>query len=364
MQFNSSQIDLISRAAKELVDHVIGKIGRALNPAIFIRAIIIRIFMIPAPLFVFIHNTYKKFTYFLFERKYYDENLFPSEDTCHSANKLIIVVLMASRLVDNPSVPGLKFFQNQGFEILIIIQLDSEVSTAQLAELNDFGIVVMRKNYGFDFGAYKHALKMLSLRSQESIISEVILLNDSVYFPARNPGKLFAWMETDYEFGASVMNYDKSCGHLSHTQSFFMHFKGEGIQWMLDFFERFTPYSSKNLAIERGEVGIFSDAITQDNIRISSFVDLFAVPANERLAFISGNPTHRFVQRLNDLDFPFLKYDLVTKNLGPLEFIESVERMPNEYQGTKLLKSFFNKNYSNLVKKSLLSKLFDLYGLN
>ena len=132
--------------------------------------------------------------------------------------------------------------------------------------------IIVRKNYGYDFGSYKDGLKYIGDLKN---IEQIILANDSTYGPL--------WPLTDLLSAFSPEQCDfwgvtDSWQNGYHLQSYFIAFYPAA--FLSSTFQRFWhnfPYiSKKELSIRRGELE-FTRSLLRANLRCGIYCDYWKV---------------------------------------------------------------------------------------
>lgn len=199
-----------------------------------------------------------------------------------------------------------------------------------------FAVVILRRNIGYDFGAWRDALTVCELPGPET--TQIILANDSVYGPFRPIGQVLRRIE---DSPAWVCGLTDSWQYRYHLQSYFLAFRPEAFRspaWSA-FWARVLPSRSKDHVVVSYEVGL-TQAMLQAGIscealwpyldlvdqvgRQSDAQDTFELDdpraaaerqilsaARNRLAM---NPTANLWSILLDNGFPFLKRELLRTN--------------------------------------------------
>jgi len=123
--------------------------------------------------------------------------------------------------------------------------------------------VIVRRNIGYDFGAWADAIAHLGLPRAET--EEVILANDSVFGPLRPLGDMLNRL--DYT-KADVWGLTESWQTLYHLQSFFLAFGPAALR--SEAFARFwrgvRPVPSKSFIIKTYEIGV-TQALVKGGLR-------------------------------------------------------------------------------------------------
>jgi lipopolysaccharide biosynthesis protein len=164
--------------------------------------------------------------------------------------------------------------------------------------------VLLRRNVGWDFSAWREAMAWLGLPRPET--RRLLLVNDSVYGPLTPLAPLLARMDD----GADLWGMTDSRERGWHLQSYFLLAQGPVLRdaaWRR-FWARVRPLPSKHAAIGRYEVG-FSQHLAASGWRVRA---LF--PWGELGCVAGQNPTLAAWRVLLDAGFPFLKRELVRDN--------------------------------------------------
>lgn len=250
-----------------------------------------------------------------------------------------------------------------GFEILFVsnrLKLD-EVTDQRLREL--CGGVVVRRNQGHDFGAWKDGIALLG---DVTKLDALLLANDSVYgpiFPLRDVLQRMPFEQAD------VWGITDNWDIRYHLQSYFLLFAPAALR--SDAFRRFWTrlryVPSKTWVVRRYEVGL-TTAMLRAGLRCAALAPVREVTTavldqvqagllkredlepirKEFLAkttrhILEGRPlnaTHQFWDYLvAELSCPFIKRDLLQKNptsVPYVQFWESVIRRVSDYD-TRLI---------------------------
>ncbi len=194
-----------------------------------------------------------------------------------------------------------------------------------------------RQNIGYDFGGYAAGVRILA--NQKDLISEILIINNSVYLTAPNLSETISKVRG---MDANVTSMTNSNEIKDHLQSYFIHFDKACIanKYFWEYWENVETYDDKSLTIQNLELGLGSSmnkiGLSTDSVFDYSQVTNFAVspiglaiasPNRNESGFIHAltsvrngtplNPTHYFWFWLKELGFPFLKKDLL-RDFGDL----------------------------------------------
>lgn len=182
--------------------------------------------------------------------------------------------------------------------------------------------ILVRRNVGYDFCAWRDALEHLGLPRADT--EEVLLVNDSVYGPLSDLTPVLARIE---QTGADVVALTDSRQRGWHLQSYFVCFKRAALHsaaWRR-FWASVRPVPSKQWVINHCEVGL-TRRLRDEGLTCEALwpeTDLLrhlgsgrqADRVRERLG--RGqllNPTHDLWRVLLESDFPFIKRELLRQN--------------------------------------------------
>jgi hypothetical protein len=200
-----------------------------------------------------------------------------------------------------------------------------------------FAAVILRRNLGYDFGAWRDALIACNLPSANT--TQIILVNDSVYGPIRPLGETLRRIEAS---PAPVCGLTDSWQRRYHLQSYFVSFRPEAFRsqaWSL-FWNRVLPSRSKHHVVAAYEIGL-TQAMLRANLACEAlwpYLDLVDQvrqqveerdpeeeveamrAATERRILLAANgrwamnPTADLWVTLLENGFPFLKRELLRSN--------------------------------------------------
>lgn len=117
--------------------------------------------------------------------------------------------------------------------------------------------IYVRKNYGRDFACYQAGIKFLTDSSKLSKLTELILVNDTLY-----------WFESSESIIRKLRKHEWSCLYLNlekhtHAQSFLLRFDHKVINStsFSKFWKDYLPLSDKRHLIHRGEIALTSELL-------------------------------------------------------------------------------------------------------
>jgi hypothetical protein len=227
--------------------------------------------------------------------------------------------------IDPHLVIAIDAYRAEGADVVLItLGTDDE----QLAGLRDRVTHVVRKSRNDDlrdFGGWDHALRLLGA-AHLARYARVILANDSVYFPVRDPDPFFAALRASEAsiFAAT----DSVSGGRYHLQSYFLALAPEAVEVLVPELARRVreqAEATKLTLIQRFEVGLSEFAIdrglsTEVFVPVRSIADVagqLSPPDPRRLSLLATtvmNLTHHFWRTTLDRGMPFLKVELLRDN--------------------------------------------------
>ncbi|WP_297369998.1 rhamnan synthesis F family protein [Acidocella sp.] len=150
---------------------------------------------------------------------------------------------------------------------IVFVTNSGKLAPEALERLREIcAVVLVRKNIGYDFGAWRDALEALDLPRADT--REIILANDSVFGPIK---PLVGILERfDYE-QADVWGLTDSWQSLYHLQSFFLAFgpRALGSRAWRKFWDGVRPVPLKAYIVREYEVGI-TQAMLKGGLRCAA----------------------------------------------------------------------------------------------
>ena len=161
--------------------------------------------------------------------------------------------------------------------------------------------VIIKKNIGYDFGAWKTGLDYLG--SELKDYEELLLCNDSVYGPLFDLENIFKKMQ-NYDLWSMTDNHEVEY----HLQSYFMVYNKKAFTHHLfqDFWENLKIYHNKQILIENNEIG-FSQNMMNSNLTYSSYY----VAKDKNYVNVLQ---YYWDDLILNQEFPFMKKELIQKN--------------------------------------------------
>ncbi|MEI8024987.1 MAG: rhamnan synthesis F family protein [Pseudomonadota bacterium] len=262
-------------------------------------------------------------------------------------------------IVDKYVLKYLDELVKEEFDIYFITSAPNSFTPENLIELKKRCIFISRRlNFGLDFASWKLCyLKMPKSHTYE----ELLLTNDSIFGPIFPLSETFRKIEGMKEDVIGLTdNYQRS----HHLQSYFLYFNRKSFsQFMPNFLKSIKVMRDKDLIIEKYEVGlskllvgagyklgsVFPVDNTIEKVRElklqTNFGDLksgFAV--NSTAVF-----WHVLVEQFR---FPFLKREVLTKDVVPIKYIENWQLFLNKYNQelSQIIDSYLCRTVKNYRK--------------
>jgi len=177
--------------------------------------------------------------------------------------------------------------------------LNQHAAMARLREV--CAVVLVRHNEGYDFGSWQAGL--FFCRRYLRRVQRLIMANDSCYGPLHSLDSLFERLASSR---ADVVGLTESTAIRSHLQSYFIAYGTRVLRSELfwTFWDQIATWSSKIELVRAYEVG-WSGVLADAGFRLEALY----------LAGEHGNVTHtHWRELLEDMDFPFLKTELLRLN--------------------------------------------------
>lgn len=203
----------------------------------------------------------------------------------NSLEKVCIFSGFCPKGVPDSTIEYVKVLWESGFAVQYIS--NSPLRESDFSRLHPYvNKIVERHNFGRDFSGYKTGLLMLEQIIQTQT-DRLLLANDSVFFPVCDPAAVMAALGGEFD----VLGATDSFEQYYHIQSYFVAFSRSVLTsdafW--NFWHSYVPYSSRQHAIVRGEIGL-SKSLHDAGFSVSAiytgsdlYTALLNVPAEEYL---------------------------------------------------------------------------------
>ncbi|MFZ2066457.1 MAG: rhamnan synthesis F family protein [Xanthobacteraceae bacterium] len=161
-------------------------------------------------------------------------------------------------IIDEYVVRYLSALRDAGADICFIT---STAAPNELEKIRQFVFrIIIKNNAGRDFGSWYLALESIQTSLRERY-AYVLFINDSVYFPVVDCGRMFAQMAAS-KLDLWGITDSRQCGY--HLQSYFLGFSHNAQKTLLPWFAetiRSTPYMTKYGQIASLELGLTQHAL-------------------------------------------------------------------------------------------------------
>ncbi|MFL0604725.1 rhamnan synthesis F family protein [Cylindrospermopsis raciborskii] len=234
------------------------------------------------------------------------------------------------------------FFQLQGIDVIFLTTKLSDESKEWVEK--NLSALIIRRNIGRDFGAWKDGIAFLNKQSLFSSCSQLYLINDSVVLLGDNLKSTRFQSQFIDDTKTDMIGLTESWQIAYHLQSYFLKFNKTVLQskLFLKYWHDYPIINSRLFSIEKGEIGLsqlllnngyqlksvypIMELVAKENIE-SFFISLSGIPNqclielipqlfNEffQVNFHEMNPSHRLWPLLLVAGCPVLKRDLIQKN--------------------------------------------------
>jgi len=228
------------------------------------------------------------------------------------------------------------------------------------------GMILRRRNLGYDFGAYRDALREIP---DLGMIDSLILANDSVYGPIH---PLIDILKRADPNQADIWGINDSYAHRYHLQSYFLIFNRRALMEpkLKNFWDRLLYVRSKSFVIRYYELGLSGAALSAglrlkalcpyrdlSRATMEALEQLPLATAKQRAKVLHGdylkwlyntlqsgipvNPSHHFWEvMLTQHSCPFIKRELLTKNperIPGLSRWEAVIHQISSYNSNRII---------------------------
>jgi len=176
--------------------------------------------------------------------------------------------------------------------------------------------VIIRKNQGYDFGAWRDAIEFLALPRAET--QELILANDSLFGPIRPLASMLE--KLDYA-QADIWGLTESWQYRYHLQSFFLAFGRTALNSAVfgKFWDSVRPVPVKSFIVRAYEIGI-TQAMTKGGLRCAA-----VWPYQSLVSLVTRDEVEKLIPIEED-DFGKLDPVHITRKLHVLRLRDAVAR--------------------------------------
>ena len=181
-------------------------------------------------------------------------------------------------------------------------------------------VQIVRQNYGFDFGAWKHALNIVGGLTR---VKSLTFTNDSL-FPVGGEDSLRKQRESINKMGSSVVFLTRNYEIKTHLQSYFFCLKRDALErGALKVILDVPYYENKENLINEVEINIsdrFAKCVGSSNV-------LYFLDSAEKS---KKNPTIHHWEELLDDGFPYIKIQLITAKIIDMDDPALLSRVGEE----------------------------------
>jgi hypothetical protein len=200
---------------------------------------------------------------------------------------------------------------------VVFVTNAGKLTPAALAALREIcaGIII-RKNLGYDFGAWRDAIEFLQLPRPGT--EELILANDSLFGPIKPLSDLLA--KIDYS-EADIWGLTESWQYRYHLQSFFLAFGKTALASaaFTKFWDSVRPVPVKSFIVRAYEIGI-TQAMAKGGLRCAAIW-----PYQTLLVLVDRNEVEKLIP-IEDDDFGKQDPVHITRKLHVLRLRDAVAR--------------------------------------
>ena len=196
---------------------------------------------------------------------------------------------------------------NEGFQVVLIFNTDKMSLARRALAFTDPRGIIVRRNIGFDFGAWADALR-ISPDLWEC--QRLLLVNDSVIGPAKNAIELFQRLR---RIPADLVGLIESYEHVRHFQSFFLMLNKPALQnfGVRQFWHGVVNLETKTEVIKAYELGFTEHCRRCGLVTKAVFQQSLTTNRVRRT-----NPTILYWRQLMSVGFPYIKIELVRDRLS------------------------------------------------
>jgi hypothetical protein len=200
---------------------------------------------------------------------------------------------------------------------VVFVTNAGRLTPAALASLQEICAgVIIRKNQGYDFGAWRDAIEFLRLPRADT--EELILANDSLFGPIKPLTELLA--KFDYR-AADIWGLTESWQYRYHLQSFFLAFGRAALisEAFTKFWTSVRPVPLKSFIVRTYEIGI-TQAMVKGGLRCAALW-----PYQTLLSLVDRAEIEKLIPREDD-EFGKLDPVHITRKLHVLRLRDAVAR--------------------------------------
>ena len=209
----------------------------------------------------------------------------------------------------------------------VVFISNSSLTPNQVQELKDDLVdeVLLRKNIGFDFAAWRDGMKLVGFEELKSYDS-ITLMNDTCFGPLWDLEPIYQRFEKDEQVDFwGMTNFRQTKDFPEHIQSYYLSFKKNVVNSTVfqDFWQQIQDYTNVQDVIEHYETQVTTN-LTQAGFRYRTVFDTLQADDTGMLYpdFSYYNPTAILKHRV-----PFIKVKTIGASEGLTPYIlEDIER--------------------------------------
>jgi len=179
-------------------------------------------------------------------------------------------------------------------KVNVLVTVNQEIGSEQISWLrNETSKVIVRKNFGRDFAAYKDAINIANLSEYQKLI----ILNDSVVYFSKNLKDVFETMlSKDKDIVCLTENYEKAW----HVQSYFYSLSKKifDSNQFKEFWKNYKPFNSRPHSVFNGEIAFSQKVLSKYS---SNRYVYYSVSRLASLASIENQNNNLFIKKYFDL---------------------------------------------------------------
>jgi hypothetical protein len=187
----------------------------------------------------------------------------PSKPNLTNLNspKVAIVALFPRPALLKSVIRLITAFELSGYRVVLVVN-ESFMAVEWCEQLQSPDrTLLLRRNFGRDFGAYKEGFLYLEKSGLLSRVTKLAFANDSVFYGEKSIACIKEYLDRDLPWNSLFVNYQI---HI-HSQSFMQVFDSTIFQrpYFSDFWNNYFPSELRHLAINNGEVRLTEETILE-----------------------------------------------------------------------------------------------------
>jgi hypothetical protein len=268
------------------------------------------------------------------------------------------------------------FFQVRGIDVIFLTTKVSDQSKDWLQK--HLSALIIRRNIGRDFGAWKDGIAFLEKQSLFAYCSQLYLINDSVILLPDSLNN--TWFQSRFidDTDTDIIGLTESWQQAYHLQSYFLKFNKNVLesQLFLKYWHDYPMINSRLFSIQKGEIGL-SQLMLKSGYKLKAVYPILDLLAKEKIeSFLSimrfsglencnllqneffqakfhhMNPSHRLWPLLLFAGCPVLKKDLIEKNSENLLSVRYCMHIFEHYIINPKAKEIFLQSLAHLKTNS------------